>query len=131
MQRRTKRQARVMALVLGGTLALAACGGGDEAGADAAGGGDTSTEQPAETTSTITLLDNEYAPADPVVAAGDVQLVNEGEAPHTFTVENEDVDVEVEAGAEATAAIDLAPGTYTLFCEFHRSQGMETTLTVE
>jgi plastocyanin len=131
MQAKTFGKARVTALLLVGTLALAACGGGDEdAPADAAAGGDTATEQP-NATSTITLLDNKYAPTDPVVAAGEVQLVNDGEAPHTFTIEGEDVDVEVEAGAEATAALDLEPGTYTLFCEFHRSQGMETTLTVE
>ena len=57
--------------------------------------------------------------------------MNEGEAPHTFTVEGEDVDVEVEAGQTTTTTVDLEPGTYTLFCEFHREQGMEGTLTVE
>ncbi len=88
------------------------------------------TPGPTDPTDTITLLDNEYSPADPVIASGELQLTNQGESPHTFTVEDEDVDVEVEAGAEATETIELAPGIYTLFCEFHRSQGMETTLTV-
>jgi plastocyanin len=60
-----------------------------------------------------------------------VQLVNEGDAPHTFTVEDETVDVEVAAGETVTETIDLAPGTYTLFCRFHRAQGMEATLTVD
>lgn len=127
VQRWTSTRARVLSVVLGGTLLLAACGG-DDGGATAdpaADGGGASS------TTTITMRDNEYVPSDPVVADGDLQLVNEGASPHTFTVEDEDVDVDVEAGAEATASIDLAPGTYTLFCEFHRSQGMETTLTVE
>jgi plastocyanin len=66
-----------------------------------------------------------------VVVAGEIQLANEGEAPHTFTIEGEDVDVEVDAGATATASVDLEPGTYTMFCRFHRGQGMEGTLTVE
>ena len=120
-----KRTGMLM-LLLAATLTLAACGGGDDGAAD---GGEGAAE--AAITSTVTMRDNEYAPGDPVVGTGELSLVNEGSSPHTFTVEGEDVDVEVEAGSEATASIDLAPGTYTLFCEFHRQQGMETTLTVQ
>lgn len=117
---------RLLPLVLGGSLLLAACGGnGDGEGPD---GSDTDAGGPLA--STITLSDNTFAPADPVVASGAVQLVNEGEAPHTFTIEGEDIDVEIGAGDSATAAIDLDAGAYTLFCEFHRAQGMEATLTV-
>jgi plastocyanin len=105
---------------------LAACGGGDDGAAE---GDEGATE--ATTTSTVTMRDNQYAPGDPVVGTGELTLVNEGSAPHTFTVEGEDIDIEVEAGSQATASIDIAPGTYTLFCEFHRQQGMETTLTVQ
>ena len=130
MHRQGSGKTAVISIVLAGALVLVGCGG-DDAGSDAqTGGNDAATEQPADPTSTITLLDNEYEPADPVITSGELQLVNEGASPHTFTVEDENVDVEVEAGAEATETIDLAPGTYTLFCEFHRGQGMETTLTV-
>jgi len=113
------------ALAFSVVLLLAACGGDDGGTAAAAGPNEGSTP------STVTLLDNEYEPTEPVIATGDVELVNEGESPHTFTVEGEDVNVEVEAGQTTTATVDLAPGTYTLFCEFHRSQGMETTLTIQ
>ena len=106
-----------------GLLLLGACGGGGDA--------DAGNDDGSAASSTVTMRDNEFVPTDPVVAAGDVRLVNEGEAPHTFTVEGEAVDVEVDAGQTVTEAIDLAPGTYTLFCEFHRGQGMEATLTVE
>jgi plastocyanin len=105
------------------SLVLAACGGGDDGG-NAAGDGGAAT-------STVTMRDNEFVPSDPVVSAGEVELVNEGASPHTFTVEGEDVDVQVEAGQTVTETIDLAAGTYRLFCEFHRGQGMEGTLTVE
>jgi len=105
-----------------GLLLLAACGGGGDGG-DSGGDGAAS--------STVTMQDNVFAPSDPVIAAGEVELVNEGESPHTFTVEGEAVDVDVDAGQTVTETIDLAPGTYTLFCEFHRAQGMEGTLTVE
>ena len=130
MHRQGSGKTAVISIVLAGALVLVGCGG-DDAGSDVqTGGNDAATEEPADPTSTITLLDNEYSPADPVISGGELQLINEGESPHTFTVEDEEVDVEVEAGAEATETIDLAPGTYTLFCEFHREQGMETTLTV-
>ena len=131
MHRQGLGRTGVISIALAGALVLAGCGGGDDAGSDSqTSGNDTPAEQPTDPTNTITLLDNEYSPADPVIASGELQLTNQGESPHTFTVEDEDVDVEVEAGAEATETIELAPGNYTLYCEFHRSQGMETTLTV-
>jgi plastocyanin len=125
---------RLLSLAIGGSLLVAACGGGGD-GADEPAAGSTATETSASdagaTTTTVTMRDNEYAPADPVVTSGELELVNDGASPHTFTVDGESVDVEVEAGSKATASIDLEPGTYTVFCRFHRSQGMETTLTVE
>jgi plastocyanin len=77
------------------------------------------------------MRDDEFVPSAATIAAGAVELVNEGESPHNFTVEGEDIDVDVDPGATATPSIDLAAGTYTMFCAFHRSQGMEGTLTVE
>ena len=114
------RKAWAVAVV---AVALAGCGGD--------GGGSEDDGGTASGTSTVTLRDNTFGPANPTIVAGDVELVNEGEAPHTFTVEGEDVDVEVEPGQTTTATVVLEPGTYTLFCEFHRAQGMEGTLTVE
>lgn len=126
---RTITRKRLLGIVLVASLSLAACGGGDgDATGDPANGGSTDTGSAA---STVTMTDNEYAPAEPVIAAGDVELVNEGASPHTFTIDGEDVDVEVAAAETATATVDLEAGTYTLFCQFHRAQGMETTLTVE
>jgi len=118
-------KARLLSVAIGATLVLAACGGGGDDAADPA------PPDAAAASTTITMSDNTYAPSDPVVAAGDVELVNDGQAPHTFTIEGEDVDVEVAAGETATASVELEPGTYTVFCEFHRAQGMETTLTVQ
>lgn len=109
-------------VILVAALALTACSGGDQTS-----GGDDATAG----TSTVTLRDDEFVPANPTVSVGDVQLVNEGDSPHTFTIDGETVDVEVAPGETASTTIDLAPGTYTLFCEFHRSSGMEGTLTVE
>ena len=127
MRRRPSTRTRLLGVAVAASLTLAACGGGD----DAASGATDGSADAGSTTSTVTMTDNEYAPTQPVVAAGDVELVNEGASPHTFTIDGEDVDVEVEAGGTGTATVDLDPGTYTLYCEFHRAQGMETTLTVE
>ena len=111
-------------IALTSTLLLAACCGGESSTGAATGVGDEPE------TSTVTIVDNSYEPSAPVVSSGDIELINEGESPHTFTIDGQDVDVEVEAGKTATATVDLPAGTYTLFCRFHRSQGMETTLTV-
>jgi plastocyanin len=103
-----------------GLILVAACGGGGDDGRSPDGD---------EAPSTVTLRDNAFTPADPVIGAGEVELVNEGESPHT--IEGEDVDVEVDAGQTTTVTVDLPAGTYTVFCSFHRGQGMEGTLTVE
>jgi plastocyanin len=115
---------RFVAIAVVGLTLLTACGGDDDAGGT--GVGDEAAQA-----STVTLRDNEFVPSDPTITAGEVELVNEGEAPHSFTVEGENVDVEVEAGETTTTTVDLEPGTYTIFCRFHRAQGMEGTLTVE
>ena len=51
--------------------------------------------------------------------------------PTTRPSNHEAVTRSVSHGQTVTETIDLAAGTYTLFCEFHRGQGMEGTLTVE
>ena len=118
------RTRMLVAVATAGTLLLAACGGSD-AGNGGADGGE------AAASSSVTMRDNEFVPTDIVISAGEVELVNEGASPHTFTVEDESVDVQVDAGDTATTTVDLAAGTYTVFCSFHRAQGMEGTLTVE
>ena len=62
-------------------------------------------------------------PADPVIGAGDVELVNEGESPHTFTIEGEDVDVEVDAGQTTTATVDLPAGDVHALLQLPSSAG--------
>jgi plastocyanin len=90
------------------------------------GGGTTSS-------STLVLKDNVFEPADFTVAAGSqITLMNEGAALHNFSVEGQDVDKDVQPGETETEDVieGLAPGTYTMFCKYHRSIGMEGTLTI-
>lgn len=120
-------KARVIGMVLAGAL-LAACSGGNSGEGAAAGDGGGSSSG---ASSTITMRDDEFVPSEATVAVGDIELINEGESPHNFTVDGEGIDVDVDPGATVTQSIDLAAGTYSIFCEFHRSQGMQGSLTVE
>jgi plastocyanin len=73
-------------------------------------------------------------PAGPVRFA----ISNNGSAPHNFVVEGEGVSKRlannVTPGQTASLNVDLAPGTYTIFCPVgegaHRSNGMELEITV-
>lgn len=59
-------------------------------------------------------------------ATATIELHNEGDVTHNFTVEGTDVDEDVEAGETKTVTVEL--GTETLqpfFCEYHRGAGMQ------
>ncbi len=105
-------------------VAGTACGGdgGDGGGGD---GGGTGTA-----TDTVTMIDNAFEPADPVVDEGStLTVVNEGEAAHTFTIQEEGIDEVVEPGDEASVEISVAAGEYGFDCSFHPE--MTGTLTVQ
>jgi plastocyanin len=117
-------------------LALTACGGGDEAGTPTSPPGAT-TDSPSPTATEasgetrIAMQDNVFQPNTLTVASGaELELDNEGQNPHTFTIDGEDVDTQVNAGENAKVTLDLAAGTYDFVCRFHQSLGMTGTLTV-
>ena len=108
-------------VLVAGLVAGTACGG-DGGGGNGNGGG---TE-----TDSVTMVDNAFEPSDPVVAAGStLSLVNEGEAGHTFTIDDEGIDELLEPGAEGSIDISLAAGGYAFDCSFHPE--MTGTLTVQ
>jgi plastocyanin len=101
------------------------------AGAVACGSGsDAPSCESAEKSSTVTLADFSYTPDCMAADAGaTLHLDNQGEAPHTFTVEGSPVSVDVGPGEQADADLaGLAPGTYTVICTFHSQ--MKATLEV-
>jgi plastocyanin len=126
----------VLSLALVSALTLAACGGGDETDGGATTPPPTATSpSPTETETSgetrIAMEDNVFQPNSLEVAAGtELELDNEGENPHTFTIEGEDIDVQVNAGENGVATVTLDPGTYDFFCRFHASLGMMGSLTV-
>jgi plastocyanin len=110
------------AVLIATVLTLAACGGGEDTGGEGGGGSATS----------LSMVDNAFEPADLTVAAGaDLEVSNDGEALHNITIEGTEIDEDVEAGQNTSITVDAEPGEYTMFCEYHRSAGMEGTVTVQ
>jgi plastocyanin len=110
--------------LIAGTVAtafvLAACGGGDTGGGDGAAG------------TALSMTDNAFDPASLTLGAGEsLEVSNDGAAAHNITIEGTDVDEDVDPGQSTSITVDAEPGDYTMFCEFHRSAGMEGTVTVQ
>ncbi len=99
------------------------CGGDDGGGGD--GGGDGGG-------ASVTAVDFAFNPGEVSVSSGDaITVSNDGEASHTFTVEEGEehlVDQEVAPGDSAEVTIDIPAGEYEFYCEFHPQ--MTGTLTV-
>ena len=119
------KKGMLVSTVVAAALVLAACGGAEDGG-EAAGG--TSAEGGA---TSLSMVDNAFEPSTLSVAAGaTVDVSNDGESPHNITIEGQDIDEDIEAGQSTSVTLDLEPGNYVMFCEFHRGAGMEGTLTV-
>lgn len=127
--------ARRVVLLGVGALAIlgSACGGGGDSAAPAPQGNTPAQAgNNAGAGSTLVMRDNEFVPSDFSVQAGtEITLRNEGQAPHNFTVEGQNIDQDVNPGETETETLELDPGTYDFVCEFHREAGMTGTLTVE
>jgi plastocyanin len=115
------------ALVVG-TVALAMLGaacGDDDGGGGGGGGGNGGAS--------LTAVDFAFEPTSLSVSRGDtIAVTNEGEATHTFTVEEGEehlIDQELAPGDSADVTVDIEPGEYEFYCEFHPEE-MTGTLTV-
>lgn len=109
--RRSVRRASVAGVAAAG-LFVAACSGNAEL---------PSCENPRAATS-VAMGDFFYEPGCIDAAAGeDLEIVNEGNTPHTFTVEASiEADADVAAGDRATLTVpDIEPGTYRVVCTYH------------
>ncbi len=59
-------------------------------------------------------------------------LVNEGDAPHTFTIDALDVDTEVAPGESTEVEVTLGDqGATVFYCRFHQGQGMQGAIFFE
>ena len=107
------RRRSVIVAALGGALMFSSCGGGDEP---------PLCESP-QTATTVTMGDFFYEPACVEAPGGaELEVVNEGGVPHTFTVEGSDeaVEVDVPAGERATLVVPpLVASTSRVICTYH------------
>jgi plastocyanin len=109
------KHASVLAILTVGAILLGACGEDD-------GGGESASGETFE----LVAQDFSFEPTTLELPAGGevtVNLVNEGEAEHSFTVE--ELDVETEAGGGASSEVSFtAPddGTVEFFCKYHPDQ---------
>lgn len=109
----------------GGTIQIAGQEATDHGSEDVTGAGEIELE-----------VDDFYF--SPTVLEGDagetltVNLFNEGNAPHTFTIDELGVDEELQPGQEGVTAEVTFPdsGALVFFCRFHASGGMRGGLSV-
>jgi plastocyanin len=115
------RRMLLVSAIVATALMLASCGGDGDGGGEGGGG-----------TAALTTIDNAFQPAALTVSAGtELELTNDGQAEHNFSIEGTDVSQDVDPGGSATVSVDVDPGDYTMFCEYHRAIGMEGTITVQ
>jgi plastocyanin len=125
-------------------LAFSACGGDDgsgsgQASAEPAAAASNAASAPAAGGSAVEVVakDIAFEPAEINVGAAPAKITlrNEGAIPHSLVVEGapnfKKLDVTAN-GASDSAMLDVAPGTYTAYCDQpgHRAAGMETKLIV-
>ena len=117
-------------LVAAIALGLAACGGGSSSSNESSGSGGSAESGSGKTE---VELDDDYF--DPKTITGDpgktvtLELKNEGNNEHNFTLSAQSVDQDVEAGEEAEVTVTIPKsGSLTFYCKYHQSQGMEGML---
>lgn len=56
----------------------------------------------------------------------EVTIENDGDAPHTFTIDAQDIDEELDPGKSVTVTVDVADGQpVEFYCRFHSGSGMK------
>ena len=118
------RRRRLLAVVLGLGLLLAACGGdeGDDPGSGSGASGDGEH--------VITIEGSAFSGADSVPAGSTITVENEDDFQHTFTPDEDGAfeGASLDGGSSATVEAP-EPGTYAYHCEIHPS--MKGSFTVE
>ena len=116
-----------IAVVAAATLLLVACGGEESSGGstgEAAGGGQETTVVAEDFQFQTTKL--EFRAGEDVT----VTLDNQGEAEHTFSIEELEVEAEAAGGETAETTFTMPDeGTFEFFCEYH-PEDMTGTLSV-
>ncbi|MBG6184788.1 plastocyanin [Arthrobacter sp. CAN_A214] len=77
----------------------------------------------------ITIADFEYVMPESIAPGAMVTVINEDDAPHTVTAEDDGgFDVDVQGGETVTFTAPDEPGEYAVICVYH--PGMSSTLVI-
>ena len=130
---RSRTPLRVAGLLAAMLLALAACGGdgddpqdaGTDAGAEGGGGAEAVTLE-------VTAEDNSFDPSSLEAPAGSevtVELTNDGNNPHTFTIDDPEADTgSVDGGGSGTATFTMPDTSVAFYCAIHGETAMSGTV---
>jgi len=124
-------------------LVAAACGGGKKESTEEGGtttiSGQASNDHGTKDVSGMSSVDVEQDDFyfEPTVLKGSpgqkitIELENEGNVEHNFSISDQGVDQDVDAGEKAEVDVTFPQsGTISFFCKYHRSQGMAGGLEV-
>jgi plastocyanin len=128
--RRMQRFTGLMAGAFALALVAAACSSSSSAGTG--GGVATTGGGAAPSGTTVTQSNFVFTPSTLTVAAGTTVTVTNSEAStsHTFTIDGQGINITNSGGQSQDVTLNLKPGTYTFYCQFHVSQGMKGTVTI-
>jgi plastocyanin len=85
---------------------------------------------PGATTDAVTMVDNEFQPADFTAASDSVTLTNDGQTLHNFTLSAAQLDEDLQPGDAAEVDLSaLGPGSYEFLCSYHPE--MTGSVTIE
>jgi plastocyanin len=108
------RRSAIVAVILILAMVTASCGGDDGNGDD--GGGDEGSGGAAS----ITIADLAFDPSTLTVPSGatEIEITNDDEAEHTFTLDDDSVDQDLAPGESATVTVDIS-STTGFHCAIH------------
>ena len=118
----SSRRATVLGAILTLTLVAASCSGDD--GNGDTGGADTGSSPTAEAggggATSITIADFAFDPSTVTVSSGatEIEVTNDDDTEHTFTLDDDSVDQEVAPGESATVTVDVSTTT-GFHCTIH------------
>jgi plastocyanin len=119
----------------GGTTTEESGGGGGQKTIAGVKANDHGTKAVEDTGKTEVELDDFYF--EPTVLEGKpgqkvtLELKNEGETEHTFTIDSQNVDQDLGPGEEAEVDVTIPKsGVVSFYCKFHKSSGMAGALAV-
>ena len=118
MLSRTGRSALALVAMMALNLA-AGCSGDDTAGGDA-GSSPTADAGSGGGAASITIADFAFDPSTVIVPSGaaEIEITNEDDTDHTFTLDDDSVDQEIAPGDSLTVSVDVSSST-GFHCEIH------------